>query len=119
MDNTEKYVSMIEAGETVLGIELGSTRIKSVLIGEDYNPLAAGGFNWENSLVNGIWSYPIEGIWEGLKACYAELARDVRDKYGVTLSRIKALGFSAMMHGYMVFDQKGICLPLSGHGATK
>ena len=98
---------MIEGGETVLGIELGSTRIKSVLIGEDHNPLASGGFEWENSLTNGIWTYPLEQIREGLKACYADLARDVRDKYGVTLSRIKALGFSAMMHGYMVFDSKG------------
>ena len=98
---------MIEDGDTVLGIEFGSTRIKSVLIGEDYNPLASGGFEWENSLADGIWTYPLEQIREGLQACYADLARDVRDRYGVTLSRIKALGFSAMMHGYMVFDIKG------------
>ncbi len=104
---TDKTLSMIEGGDTVLGIELGSTRIKALLIGEDHNPLAAGGFDWENSLTNGIWTYPLERIWEGLKACYADLARDVHDKYGVKLCRIKAMGFSAMMHGYMVFDNKG------------
>ncbi|MBN1907343.1 MAG: FGGY-family carbohydrate kinase [Deltaproteobacteria bacterium] len=103
----KKSLSMIEGGDTVLGIELGSTRIKAVLIGEDHNPMASGGFAWENSLTNGIWTYSIEQIWEGLRACYADLAQDVRDKYGVTLSRIKAMGFSAMMHGYMVFDSKG------------
>ena len=98
---------MIEGGNSVLGIEFGSTRIKSVLIGEDHNPLASGGFEWENSLTSGIWTYTPEQIWEGLKYCYADLAQDVRDRYGVTLSSIKALGFSAMMHGYMVFDSKG------------
>ncbi len=98
---------MIESGNTVLGIELGSTRIKSVLIGEGHSPLASGGFEWENSLTSGIWTYPLEQIWEGLQACYADLARDVRGRYGVTLSSIKAMGFSAMMHGYMVFDSKG------------
>ncbi|NLD38591.1 MAG: ATPase [Desulfatiglans sp.] len=108
----DKTLSMIEGGDAVLGIEFGSTRIKAVLIGEDHNPLASGGFNWENSLTNGIWTYPIEQIWAGLKACYADLAQDVLNKYGVTLTRIKALGFSAMMHGYMVFDKKGNQLTL-------
>ena len=98
---------MIEGGETVLGIEFGSTRIKSILIGEDYNPLASGGFEWENSLTDGIWTYPLEQIREGLQVCYSNLARDVRDRYGVNLSRIRALGVSAMMHGYMVFDRAG------------
>jgi sugar (pentulose or hexulose) kinase len=107
MEINKKTESMIEAGDAVLGIELGSTRIKALLIGEDHSPLASGGFDWENSLTNGIWTYPLERIWEGLKACYADLARDVRDKYGVKLSSVKALGFSAMMHGYMVFDSKG------------
>ena len=106
MKINKKNVSIIESGEAVLGIELGSTRIKAVLIGEDYNPLASGSFDWENSLTSGIWTYPMDQIHEGLKACYADLARDVLEKYGVTLSRIKSLGFSAMMHGYMVFDRK-------------
>jgi sugar (pentulose or hexulose) kinase len=107
MQINKKNVSMIESGETVLGIEFGSTRIKSILIGEDYNPLASGGFEWENSLTEGIWTYPLEQIREGLQACYSNLARDVRDRYGVNLSRIKAMGVSAMMHGYMVFDREG------------
>ena len=106
METDKKTVSMIECGDAVLGIEFGSTRIKSVLIGEEHNPLASGGFEWENSLTNGIWTYPLEQISEGLQACYADLAQDVLDKYGIILSRIKALGFSAMMHGYMVFDNK-------------
>ena len=38
----------IEEGKTVLGIELGSTRIKAVLIGPDYEVLASGGYDWEN-----------------------------------------------------------------------
>ncbi len=104
---TDKTLSMIKGGDVVLGIEFGSTRIKAVLIGEDHNPLAAGGFDWENSLVNGIWTYPLERIWEGLRSCYRDLAQNVRDKYGVHLSHIRALGFSAMMHGYMVFDRNG------------
>ncbi|MGD9162352.1 MAG: FGGY-family carbohydrate kinase [Desulfobacteraceae bacterium] len=107
MKINKKTISMIENGDTVLGIEFGSTRIKSVLIGEDYNPLASGGFDWENSLTDGIWTYPLEQIWGGLQACYADLARDVIGRYGVALSRIKALGFSAMMHGYMVFNREG------------
>jgi sugar (pentulose or hexulose) kinase len=106
MKINKKIVSIIKNGETVLGIELGSTRIKSVLIGEDYSPLASGGFDWENSRTDGIWSYPLEQIREGLQACYADLSRDVQDRYGVNLSRIKAMGFSAMMHGYMAFDSK-------------
>ncbi len=103
----KKTVSMIESGETVLGIEFGSTRIKSVLIGEGCSPIASGSFDWENSRTDGIWTYPLEQVWEGLRTCYTDLTRDVRDRYGVTLSRIKALGFSGMMHGYMVFDGAG------------
>ena len=106
MKTDTKTASMIEGGEAVLGIELGSTRIKAVLIGEDHNPLASGGFDWENSLTDGIWTYPLEQVWEGLQACYADLARDVQETYGVTLNSIKGLGFSAMMHGYMVFDKE-------------
>jgi len=95
----------IEAGKTSLGIELGSTRIKAVLIGEDHNPIAVGSHEWENSLVDGIWTYSVDEIWKGLQESYQEVAQVVREKYGVTLTKVGSIGFSAMMHGYMAFDQ--------------
>ncbi|BAM46698.1 xylulokinase [Amphibacillus xylanus] len=95
----------IEAGKTSLGIELGSTRIKAVLIGEDHNPIAVGSHEWENSLVDGIWTYSVDEIWNGLQNSYQEVAQVVKDKYGVPLKKIGSLGFSAMMHGYMAFDK--------------
>ena len=94
-------------GKTVLGIELGSTRIKAVLIGEDNIPIASGSHDWENSYVNNIWTYSVEEIWKGIQDSYQKMASDVKEKYGVTLETIGAIGFSAMMHGYMVFDKKG------------
>lgn len=97
----------IAAGRTSLGIELGSTRIKAVLIGEDYAPLASGGHEWENQLVNGIWTYSYEDIWSGIQDCYRSLADDVKKKYDITLTTVGSIGFSAMMHGYMVFDADG------------
>ena len=89
----------------VIGIELGSTNIKAVLIDENYNPLASGSHGWENQLVDGIWTYSLDAIWAGLKDCYAKLKKDVADNYGVTLKKVAAIGFSAMMHGYMAFDK--------------
>ena len=106
MGNEKHLSSLIENGETTIGIELGSTRIKAVLIGEDYKPLASGSFGWENSQENGIWTYPMDSVWEGLQNCYADLAGNVKKLYGISLSRIKALGISAMMHGYLVFDKE-------------
>lgn len=97
----------LEAGHTALGIELGSTRIKAVLIGQDHTPLASGSFDWENRLEDGVWTYHYDEIWQGLRACYADLARDVKDRYGVPLTRVGAMGVSAMMHGYMPFDAQG------------
>lgn len=97
----------IEAGKTSLGIEFGSTRIKAVLIGEDFAPLAQGSHSWENRLENGVWTYSLDDIWDGLKDCYADLAKDVKEKYGTVLTTTGAIGFSAMMHGYMVFDKEG------------
>ncbi|NLC19168.1 MAG: FGGY-family carbohydrate kinase [Clostridiales bacterium] len=94
-------------GKTYLGIELGSTRIKSVLIGEDNAPIASGSHDWENSYVNNIWTYSIDDIWNGVQDSYRKMAEDVKQKYGVTLQTIGAIGFSAMMHGYMVFDKDG------------
>lgn len=97
----------IESGKTALGIEFGSTRIKAVLVDDKNVPIASGSHDWENRLENGIWTYSLEDIWEGLRHCYADMASDVKAKYGVTLKTIGAIGFSAMMHGYMVFDEAG------------
>jgi sugar (pentulose or hexulose) kinase len=99
--------SAIESGKTVLGIELGSTRIKAVLIGEDNTPIASGSHDWENSYVNNIWTYSVEEIWKGLQDSYQKMANDVKEQYGTTLKTIGAIGFSAMMHGYMAFDKDG------------
>ncbi|PFN97294.1 ATPase [Bacillus sp. AFS076308] len=97
----------IQSGNTVLGIELGSTRIKAVLIGEDNAPIASGSHDWENSYVNNIWTYSIEDIWKGIQDSYQKMAKDVKQQYGVTLQTVGAIGFSAMMHGYMAFDKDG------------
>jgi sugar (pentulose or hexulose) kinase len=91
----------------VLGIELGSTRIKASLIAPDTTPLASGSHAWENELVDGIWTYRMEDVWRGLAACYASLARDVRSRYSVELRRVACLGFSGMMHGYLALDPEG------------
>ncbi|MHA6512879.1 xylulokinase [Tessaracoccus sp. Z1128] len=100
----------IVGGQTSLGIELGSTRIKAVLIGDDHQPLATGGFDWKSSLVGGIWTYDVDLVWEGLQAAYADLAADVESRFGVPLDTVGTMGFSAMMHGYMAFDASGALL---------
>ena len=97
----------IELGKGILGIEFGSTRIKAVLTDEGHAPIASGSYEWENRLENGFWTYSLEDIWKGLKACYADLRKDVKARYGVGIKRLKAAGFSAMMHGYMAFNQEG------------
>lgn len=104
---TEEVRKQIEDGRTVLGIELGSTRIKAVLAAEDNTPVAGGAHDWENRLENGIWTYSLDDVWSGLQDCYKDLAEDVKKQYGVELQKIGAIGFSAMMHGYMAFDEKG------------
>lgn len=95
----------IAEGKTFLGIELGSTRIKAVLIGEDFSVLAKGSHNWENKLENGYWTYTLEDIHKGLKACYTDLCCDVQKQYNHNLTTIGAMGISAMMHGYLAFDE--------------
>jgi sugar (pentulose or hexulose) kinase len=97
----------IESGKTALGIEFGSTRIKAVLIGEDHLPIASGSYDWENRYENGIWTYSLEDIWAGLQESYRKLRDEVSEKYNTPLKTIGAIGFSAMMHGYMAFDQEG------------
>ncbi len=95
----------IGSGRTALGIEFGSTRIKAVLVDENNTPVAQGSHDWENRHIGNIWSYTLDDIVGGLRHCYATLKEDVRQKYNVTLETIGAIGFSAMMHGYMVFDK--------------
>ena len=99
--------SVIQSGRAVLGLELGSTRIKCVLIGEDHAPIASGDHTWENRLENGVWTYHMDDVWAGIQDAYAALKADVESKYGVKLTRLAALGVSAMMHGYLPFDKDG------------
>lgn len=103
MQNKEEIRELISAGRAILGIELGSTRIKGVLIGEDRAPIASGSYEWENKLVNHIWTYDIEDVWKGLQGCYSDLVKDVEEQYGVQLKKLAAIGVSAMMHGYLAF----------------
>lgn len=104
---SEAIVKAIQEGKTVLGIEFGSTRIKAVLLDDTHQTTAIGTHDWENRLENNIWTYSLEDIWSGLQNCYRSLVEDVREKYGVTLTKLGALGISAMMHGYMAFDKQG------------
>lgn len=93
-------------GKTVLGIEFGSTRIKAVLADEENKVIAIGNHDWENQLVDNIWTYSLDAIWKGLQDCYADLAQKVEQEYGAAIETIGAIGFSAMMHGYMAFNAK-------------
>ncbi|GAX04216.1 L-ribulokinase [Secundilactobacillus pentosiphilus] len=97
----------IAAGQVALGIELGSTRIKAVLVTDDFQTVASGDFNWENKLVNKIWTYPVDEIWQGVQASYKEMADSVQSTFGIPLTKIGSIGISAMMHGYMPFDKDG------------
>ena len=91
-------------GKAILGIEFGSTRIKAVLIDQDNKPIAQGSHEWENQLVDGLWTYSTEAIWYGLQDCYADLRKDVLRQYDCEIESLAAIGFSAMMHGYMAFN---------------
>ncbi len=99
--------SVIESGKAVLGIEFGSTRIKAVLVDDENKPIASGSHEWENQLVDGIWTYGIDMIWDGLQDAYREMTEDVQKQYGVQVANLGAIGFSAMMHGYMPFGEDG------------
>lgn len=94
----------IQSGATCLGIELGSTRIKAVLIDEHGTPLAQGAHAWENRFENGYWTYSLDDIHTGLRACYRDLVKHIKKQYGIPLKKIGAMGVSAMMHGYLAFD---------------
>lgn len=98
-------IDLIKNGNTALGIEFGSTRIKGVLIDYEGNVLATGGYEWENSLIDGIWTYALADVDKGLKECYSSLRKDVEAKYGITPTTYGAIGVSAMMHGYIALDK--------------
>ena len=100
-------------GKAILGIEFGSTRIKAVLIDEDNNPIAQGSHEWENQLVDGLWTYSVDRIWYGLQDCYADLRRNVKNEYDCEIEILASIGISAMMHGYMAFGPTGT----ASHGA--
>jgi sugar (pentulose or hexulose) kinase len=100
----------ITSGRTALGIELGSTRIKAVLIGPDHAPLAVGSHDWENQFVDRRWTYSLDAVWSGVQQSIAALTEDVRRRHGVELAGVGALGVSAMMHGYLAFDADGALL---------
>ncbi|QQE78216.1 xylulokinase [Alicyclobacillus sp. SO9] len=93
----------IQQGNVSLGIELGSTRIKAVLISDDFNMIASGSYVWENRFEHGLWTYPLDEVWKGIQRSYAQIAADVQGKYHITLTKIGAIGVSAMMHGYLAF----------------
>ncbi len=95
----------MDFNRTVLGIELGSTRIKAVLIDEKHRPIASGSYAWQNRLENGVWTYPLEDAITGIRTCFASLKADAESKFGMPLRRVAAIGISGMMHGYLVFDR--------------
>lgn len=103
----ENVKNIILNAETALGIEFGSTRIKSVLVDLNGSPLASGSFDWENSYKNGVWTYSLDEVFEGLRASFAALKKSVCDKYGVKLETVGSMGISGMMHGYLAFDKDG------------
>lgn len=102
---TEKIAEEIAGGKAILGIEFGSTRIKAVLINSENEPIASGAFDWENSLIDGIWTYSLDEIHNGISTAFVDMKKDVQSKYGVKLTKLRAMGVSAMMHGYLAFDK--------------
>ena len=96
----------IQEGKAILGIEFGSTRIKAVLIDENNTPIAQGSHEWENQLIDGLWTYSIEAIWNGVQNCYADLRANVKAQYDTEIEHLASIGVSAMMHGYMAFNEK-------------
>lgn len=104
-ENKNEAAERIAKGRTALGIEFGSTRIKAVLTDLQGHVLAVGTYDWENRLESGIWTYALDDVQKGLQGCYAALAAAVQESYGVPLTKLGALGISAMMHGYLAFDE--------------
>lgn len=103
----QEQAAWVREGRCALGIELGSTRIKAVLIGPDHAPVAMGAHDWENRLEDGVWTYHLDDVWTGIQDAYADLARNTLETFGEPLARLEAVGVSAMMHGYLPFDAAG------------
>ncbi len=100
----------IQEGKTALGIEFGSTRIKAVLTDTQGHVLATGFHDWENRLIDDIWTYTLDDIHQGLRGCYRSLVANVKEQYGIIPETYGALGISAMMHGILAFDKAGTLL---------
>ncbi|WP_176343657.1 xylulokinase [Priestia aryabhattai] len=108
MKTTQETIKQaIAKGKTSLGIELGSTRIKAVLIDENFETIASGSYEWENLLEDGFWTYNLLDIITGLQSAYREMKQEVERSYGITIRTVGSIGVSAMMHGYMAFDKTG------------
>lgn len=103
-DNLKEIIS---SGDISLGVEFGSTRIKAVLTSVGANVIAKSCYNWENQLIDGVFTYDLEEVWIGLRKCYKDIAKYVKQEYDVKITKISSIGFSAMMHGYLVFDKQG------------
>lgn len=106
-DSKDAIAEKIRDGRTSLGIEFGSTRIKAVLIDDERNVIETGDYGWQSHMVDGLWTYDVDKIWRGLQSVYADVADRVEADYGLKLTRIGQIGFSAMMHGYLAFDKDG------------
>ncbi|MGG0461555.1 xylulokinase [Priestia aryabhattai] len=108
MKTTQESIKQaIGKGKTSLGIELGSTRIKAVLIDENFETIVSGSYEWENLLEDGFWTYNLLDIITGLQSAYREMKQEVERSYGITIRTVGSIGVSAMMHGYMAFDKTG------------
>ncbi|MDD9150658.1 FGGY-family carbohydrate kinase [Sporolactobacillus sp. CQH2019] len=100
----------IQQGNVSLGIELGSTRIKAVLVTDDFNTIASGSYVWENQFENEIWTYSLDEAWKGIQRSYKQIAAEIQGKYHTNLTKISAIGVSAMMHGYLAFSKNDTLL---------
>ncbi|WP_208560865.1 xylulokinase [Marinilactibacillus kalidii] len=96
---------VIDQNTLSLGIEFGSTRVKAVLINDQFAPIASGAYDWENKLIDGYWTYDLDEVWSGLQIAYKELFENVRAEYDVKLTKVASIGFSGMMHGYLSFNK--------------
>ncbi|ETT38046.1 sugar (pentulose and hexulose) kinase [Paenibacillus sp. FSL R5-192] len=103
----QNLIQAIVRGETSLGIEFGSTRIKAVLIDHHFNTICSSSYEWENQLIGGYWTYPMDEMIHGLQQTYHQLKQEIETNYGVTIQKIGSIGCSAMMQGYIALDQTG------------
>lgn len=104
---SNQTINEIKNGNTVLGIELGSSRIKAVLVNNTGEIISQGGFSWENQLIDGVWTYSLNDVWHGLQETYSDLAKNVKDEYKIELTKVGSIGISAMMHGYLPLNKNG------------